>query len=110
MANQNVNQQPAQATSELKGMVRPAKLYHATTERKAKLYRQTGAIRAPVRGFDTLQGAMAWAMKVGRVVILEFEPATAYKLPDHHNHYGCAWWNDGDVTDWRCVFSALHDA
>ena len=37
------------------------KLYHATTEKKAKLYRHTGAILAPVRGFTTLQAAMAWA-------------------------------------------------
>jgi hypothetical protein len=49
------------------------KLYHATTQKKAKQYRQSGAILAPVRGFTTMQAAMAWAMKVGRVVILEFE-------------------------------------
>ena len=49
------------------------KLYHATTQKKAKLYRQTGHIIAPVRGFTTLQGAMAWAMKVGRTVIYEVE-------------------------------------
>lgn len=34
-------------------------LYHATTPKKARLYRQTGAILAPVRGFTTLQAAMA---------------------------------------------------
>lgn len=88
----------------------PEKLYHATSEKKAKLYRQTGAIKKPVRGFTTMQGAMAWAMKVGRVVILEFVPTAPHKLPDHHNAWGEAWWNDGDVTDWRCVLSALHDA
>ena len=38
------------------------KLYHATTQKKAKLYRETGHICKPVRGFTTLQGAMAWAM------------------------------------------------
>jgi len=90
--------------------MKPEKLYHATTEKKAKLYRHTGAIKAPVRGFTTLQGAMAWAMKVGRVVILEFVPTAPHKLPDHHNAWGDAWWNDGDVIEWRCVFSALHDA
>ena len=90
--------------------MKPEKLYHATTEKKAKLYRHTGAIKAPVRGFTTLQGAMAWAMKVGRVVILEFVPTAPHKLPDHHNEWGDAWWNDGDVIEWRCVFSALHDA
>lgn len=34
------------------------KLYHATTQKKAKLYRQSGAIHAPVRGFTTMQAAM----------------------------------------------------
>jgi len=86
------------------------RLYHATTERKAKLYRQTGAIKSPVRGFTTEQAAMAWAMKVGRVVILEFDAPSAHKLPDHHNKFGDAYWNDGDITDWHCTFSALHDA
>lgn len=86
------------------------KLYHATIEKKAKLYRHTGAILAPVRGFTTLQGAMAWAMKVGRVVILEFEADNPHKLPDHHNAFGEAWWNDGDVKEWKCVFSAHGDA
>jgi hypothetical protein len=29
-----------------------------------------------------------------------------YKLPDHHNEYGEAWWNDGDVYIFKCIFSA----
>lgn len=82
------------------------KLYHATTQKKAKRYRQTGAILKPVRGFTTLMGAMAWAMKVGRTVILEIEAPNAYKLPDHHNKFGEAWWNDGDVRDYECIYSA----
>ncbi len=87
------------------------KLYHATTQKKAKLYRQTGAIKKPVRGFTTLQAAMAWSMKVqGRTVIMEFEATTPHKLPDHHNQFGEAWWNDSDVTEYRCVFSANGDA
>lgn len=91
-------------------MDRPAKLYHATTEKKARLYREHGRILAPVRGFTTMQGAMAWAMKVGRKVVIEFATTDAHKLPDHHNQFGEAWWNDGDVTEWRCVFSAEKDA
>lgn len=35
------------------------KLYHATTQKKAKQYRQSGAIHAPVRGFTTMQAARA---------------------------------------------------
>ena len=86
------------------------KLYHVTTQRKAKLYRQTGHIITPVRGFTTLQGAMAWAMKVGRTVIYEIECDNPHKLPDHHNQFGDAWWNDGDVVNFKCVFSADVDA
>ena len=53
---------------------------------------------------------MAWAMKVGRVVILEFDADNPHKLPDHHNPFGEAWWNDANVTEWKCVFSAIGDA
>lgn len=86
------------------------KLYHATTQKKAKAYRESGCIKSPVRGFTTMQAAMAWAMKVGRVVIMEFEAEKPYKLPDHHNQFGEAWWNDGDVKEYKCVFSAIGDA
>ena len=86
-------------------------LYHITTERKAKLYRQTGRIIAPVRGFTTMMGAMAWGLKIGgRSVILEIKADNTHKLTDHHNEYGEAWWNDGDVHHWKCIFSADKDA
>jgi hypothetical protein len=49
---------------------------------------------------------MAWAMKVGRDVIIEFEAHSPHKLPDHHNMFGEAWWNDGDIVEWYCSFSA----
>lgn len=85
-------------------------LYHTTTPKKAKKYGETGYIRKPVRGFTTMQAAMAWAMKVGRTVIYEIEGEKAYKLPDHHNKFGEAWWIDNDVKDFKCVFSADKDA
>jgi len=85
-------------------------LFHATTQKKAKAYNVTGAIKAPVRGFTTLQAAMAWAMKVGRTVVYKIDCPDPHKLPDHHNMFGDAWWNDGDVTDFKCVFSAHGDA
>ncbi len=88
----------------------PMILYHATTPKKARLYRASGRILAPVRGFTTIQAAMAWAMKVGRTVIYEIQAPNPHKLPDHHNQYGEAWWNDGDVLDFKCVFSADRDA
>ncbi len=87
-------------------------LFHATTEKKARQCRRQGKIGKPVRGFTSLQAAMAWSMKVGRKVIYEVEAADdcCHKLPDHHNRFGEAWWIDGDVTEFRCVFSADSDA
>lgn len=84
-------------------------LYHATTPKNAKLYRHSGRIIAPVRGFTTPAAAMAWAMKTGRTVIMEIECPNAHKLPDHHNPFGAAWWNDGDVVSWKCIYSASGD-
>ena len=88
-------------------------LYHATTPKKAKLYRHTGHIIKPVRGFTTFQAALAWACKVGRTVVLEISecnPEKTYKLPDHHNKFGEAWWHDDNAKKWSCVFSAESDA
>ena len=72
-------------------------LYHATTPKKARLYHASGCIKKPVRGFDTLLGAMAWAIRVGRGVIYKVEGDPAYLLPDHHNGCGKAWWIDEDI-------------
>jgi len=82
-------------------------LFHVTTEKRAKAYRASGCIHKPVRGFTTLLAAMAWAIKCGRKVIYEVAApeAMCHKLPDHHNRWGGAWWVDGDVTDFLCVFS-----
>lgn len=87
------------------------KLYHVTTERKAKLYRETGFIKQPVRGFNTLLAAMAWAMKVGRKVIYEVTEdaqGVVWMLPDHHNEFGKAFWINADVpvANIKCVYSA----
>lgn len=88
------------------------RLYHVTSEKLAKKYRESGCIHKPVRGFTTLQGAMAWAIKVGRPIIYVVEGETAYKLPDHHNKWGEAWWidNDIDLENVKCAFSAVKDA
>jgi hypothetical protein len=80
-------------------------LYHATSPKKAKMYREAGRIARPVRGFTTLQAAMLWSMKVHRSVIYQIEGEPAYKLPDHHNEFGQAWWIDEDVTVFKCVVS-----
>lgn len=91
-----------------------AVLYHVTTPKKAKKYRETGHIIKPVRGFTTLAAAMAWAIKTYRSVIYEvnYPDCYGYKLPDHHNKFGDAWWIDKDVPVEciKCVFSAEKDA
>lgn len=87
-------------------------LYHVTTPRKARKYRETGKIIKPVRGFTTLKAAMAWAIKTKRTVVYKIDISedmvTAYKLPDHNNAFGEAWWIDADVSVEyiKCVFSA----
>jgi len=92
------------------------KLYHATTQKKALLYKNTGAIVKPVRGFTTLQAAMAWSISINgsRTVFYEIdceaftELENVHKLPDHHNQFGTAWWIDADAPyqNIKCVFSA----
>lgn len=93
--------------------MKPEVLYHCTTPKKAKLYGETGHIYAPVRGFDTLQGALAWCVKTGRTVVLEltgWQQDDIHMLPDHHNKYATAFWVNQNVTDKVCVFSADKDA
>lgn len=90
--------------------MKPTVLYHATNPKKAKAYRETGHIIAPVRGFNTIEGAMAWAMKVGRTVIYEIHATdldNVHKLPDHHNQFGTAYWIDENVSNFKCVYSAV---
>lgn len=82
-------------------------LYHVTTSKKAKRYHESEMIKSPVRGFNTIEGAMYWAMKTGRKIIYEVQADKPYKLPDHHNKFGEAWWNDGDVPieKIKCIIS-----
>jgi hypothetical protein len=82
-------------------------LYHATTPKKVQLYHQSGKINKPVRGFTTLEAAMAWAMRTNRTVILRIMGSSekCYKLPDHHNCFGEAWWFDEDIKEWKCEIS-----
>lgn len=81
-------------------------LYHVTTPAKVKKYHASGCIHSPVRGFDTPMAAMAWAIRTGRTVILKVEADKPYKLPDHHNEFGTAWWNDGDISSWKKFYSS----
>jgi hypothetical protein len=85
-------------------------LYHVTTPRKARQYRASGQINRIVRGFTTLLSAMAWAIQTGRAVIYQVDTGdlSCWKMPDHHNEWGEAWWVEGDVPigQIKCVFSA----
>lgn len=87
-------------------------IYHVTTPKKAKAYRATGHICKPVRGFTNITAAMAWAIKTNRKVIYKVTGEPSYKLPDHHNVFGNAYWIDADVPveSIKCVFSADKDA
>lgn len=90
----------------------PNKLYHVTTPKKAKRYHESGCIYKPVRGFTTLQAALAWAVKTGRTVIYEINGDIPYRLPDHHNKFGEAWYFNENISieNIECVFSAEKDA
>ena len=83
-------------------MIRPARLWHATTPKKLARYLATGAILAPVRGFDSERAAALWASRTGRTVLVEIDVSRdahrLHMLPDHHNEYGKAWWLDGNAT------------
>lgn len=89
----------------------PSEIYHVTTLKKAKKYKMTKHIIAPVRGFNTLQAAMAWAIKTGRKIIYRIDCSEimnkCHKLPDHHNEFGEAWWIDCNVSieKIKCAFS-----
>ena len=80
---------------------KPTKIYHVCTKRHMNKYRGSGHIKKPVRGFNNITAAMAWALKTGRKIILEIDVSDmlsdVHKLPDHHNKWGEAWWIDRDV-------------
>lgn len=97
----------SEGTQKPRKQAAPMVLYHVTTGKKAKLYRSGLQIASPVRGFDSLIGAMAWAIKTGRKVIYEIRPLVQPQLlPDHHNEFGNAWWTEGvPVERIKCVFS-----
>lgn len=86
-------------------MCKTMTIYHSTTPKKVKRYHESKKIMKPVRGFTTIEAAMAWGCKVGRNVILEVHGNDCHKLPDHHNQWGEAWYIDHDVHEWKCVFS-----
>jgi hypothetical protein len=83
-------------------------LYHVTTAKKIRQYHASKRIMAPVRGFDTLMGAMWWAIKIGRRIILRIE-GEGILLPDHHNPMGRAYWINSDILEWKREISCEED-
>ena len=79
-------------------MILPDKLYHCTTPKKLARYKASNCIIPPVRGFSTIEAATEWCRLTGRSIIVELPTTTVWKLPDHHNQYGTAWWNEEQVA------------
>lgn len=75
----------------------PSTLYHCTTPKKYARYKASNCIIPPVRGFSTIEAAQEWCRLTGRTIILSLPTTTVWKLPDHHNRYGTAWWNEEQI-------------
>ena len=73
--------------------------YHVTTEKKVDRYIKTGCILSPVRFWNSLEQARAWARKTGRGVVLMIYATRVYPLPDHKPR-GTSWWADENVRHW----------
>jgi len=76
----------------------PSILYHCTTTKKFARYRASNCIIPPVRGFSTLEAAQEFCRYTGRSIIVTVPTETCWKLPDHHNRFGTAWWNEESVA------------
>jgi len=74
--------------------------YHVTTPKKLARYVASRAIFPPVRFWQFLPSARAWALRTGRTVILRIDVETAYPMPDHQPR-GHAWWTPGYVRKWQ---------
>ena len=56
-------------------------VYHVTSARKLDRYRKTGAIRPPVRAWESIEDAERFSLSTGRRVILRLRfPDNAPKL------------------------------
>ena len=73
--------------------------YHCTTEKKLKLYIESGCIKPPVRFFPNEQTARRWMLRTGRDILLKIEVSTSWPLPDHKP----ARWTDDHIKDWEIL-------
>lgn len=59
-------------------------VWHVTTAKKLKRYKDSGGILPPVRAWDSLPAAERFSKQTGRKVILRLKfPNTAERLPGH---------------------------
>lgn len=59
-------------------------VWHVTTAKKLKRYKDSGGILPPVRAWDSLPAAERFSKQTGRKVILRLKfPSTAERLPGH---------------------------
>lgn len=84
-------------------------LFHVTTPNKLAKYQISGRIIAPVRGFSTIEAAEKWARLTGRTMILKINATNCWKLPDHHNEFGTAWWTETDIKEWDISKVVIND-
>ena len=77
-------------------------LYHCTTDKKLKRYKDTGAILSPVRGWKFIESAKKWSIKTGRNIILKIDCDTAFPLPDHKPR-GHAYWTDQNIRNYEII-------
>lgn len=78
------------------------KLYHCTTPKKLKRYKNTGCILSPVRAWRYINSAKNWCKKTGRTIILEFDVKEYYPLPDH-KPLGHAYWTPEYIRNWNLI-------
>lgn len=73
--------------------------FHVTTPSLLNRYEISGKINAPVRFWNSIQDAVAWAAKTGRGLILEINVPNAIPLPNH-KPVGHAFIHHQDVKAW----------
>lgn len=59
-------------------------VWHVTTVKKLKRYKESGGILPPVRAWECFSAAERFSKQTGRKVILRLKfPSTAERLPGH---------------------------
>ena len=77
-------------------------IFHCTTPKRLKRYKDTGCILSPVRGWKYLKSAENWCKKTGRTIIIKFDAEKYYPLPDH-KPLGHAFWCDEYIRNYKII-------